>query len=125
MKKKRAIVKGKFTRKVTLLEEGVGKGEPVSVLKNNYDQISEAFEQLEDSNDVILTFICYKGLEESLVKDAEQYMLNCERVKKEKLTEITKLENAQNSVKPKVKLKAIEPPKFDGNLRDYPRFKED
>ena len=82
MKKKRAIVKGKFTRKVTLLEEGVGKGEPVSVLKNNYDQISEAFEQLEDSNDVILTFICYKGLEESLVKDAEQYMLNCERVNK-------------------------------------------
>ena len=54
MKKKRAIVKGKFTRKVTLLEEGVGKGEPVSVLKSNYDQISEAFEQLEDSNDVIL-----------------------------------------------------------------------
>ena len=44
---------------------------------------------------------------------------------KEKLTEITKLENAQNSVKPKVKLKAFEPPKFDGNLRDYPRFKED
>lgn len=125
LKRKRAIAKGKFTRKVTLLDEGVRKGEPVSVLKSNYQQISEAFQLLEESNDVILTYVCDNKLDETFVKDAEEYMLDCERIMKVRLTEISKLESAQNSVKPKVKIKAFEPPKFDGNLRDYPRFKED
>ncbi|KAK4322373.1 hypothetical protein Pmani_006887 [Petrolisthes manimaculis] len=39
--------------------------------------------------------------------------------------EISKIEIAQNSVKSKVKIKAFEPPMFNGNVRDYPRFKED
>ncbi|XP_063879513.1 uncharacterized protein LOC135110848 isoform X1 [Scylla paramamosain] len=125
LKRKRAIAKGKFTRKVTLLDEGVREGEPVSVLKNNYEQISEAFQHLEDSNDVILKYVCDNKLEDKLVKEAEEYMIDCERIMKKRLTEISSIENIQNSVKPKVKIKAFEPPKFDGNLREYPRFKED
>ena len=37
-----------------------------------------------------------------------------------------KIENDQKDTdKPKVKVKKFEPPKFEGNLRDYPAFKED
>lgn len=39
--------------------------------------------------------------------------------------EISDIENAHSSVKPKIKIKAFEPPTFDGNVREYPRFKED
>ncbi|KAK4325374.1 hypothetical protein Pmani_004053 [Petrolisthes manimaculis] len=122
---KRAIAKGKFTRKVTLLDEGIEKGEPVSVLKSNYERISESFQLLEKANDDVLNLICSNGGDDVIVNEAEQYMLHCERIKNEKLTEISKIEIAQNIVKPKVKIKAFEPPMFNGNVRDYPCFKDD
>lgn len=125
LKKKRAIARGKFTRKVTLLDEGIKKGEPVLVLRSKYEEITDAFKVLEAASDDILNLICDNNLDESFVKEAEQYMLDCERVKSDKLTEISKIESDQNCVKPKVKIKAFEPPKFEGNMREYPRFKED
>ena len=124
LKKKRVIARGKFTRKVTLLDEGIVNGEPVSVLKSHYEQISDAFQLVEEANDDVLNLICNKDGYEALVKEAEQYMLHCERIQNEKLTEVSKIDIAQNSVKPKVKIKAYEPLKFDGSVRDCPRFKE-
>lgn len=55
--KKRSIAKGKFTRKVTLLDEGMKKGDQLSVLSSNNEQILETFRNLEDTNDV-LNFVC-------------------------------------------------------------------
>ena len=52
--------------------------------------------------------------------------MDCERARNDLCSKIGKIENDQKSLdKPKVKVKKFEPPKFEGNLRDYPTFKED
>ena len=59
-------------------------------------------------------------------EEAQKYILNSERVKNDLRAKLGKIENDQKDTdKPKVKVKKFEPPKFEGNLRDYPAFKED
>lgn len=126
LKKRRATAKGKLTRKVTLLEEGVDRGDHLSALKCYYEGVLEAFQCLESRNDAIIDFVGENSLEEQLEEEAQQYMLESERVKNKAQALMCKVENEQNSsCKPKVKVKAFEPPKFDGNVRDYPNFKDD
>ncbi|KAK4314188.1 hypothetical protein Pmani_014521 [Petrolisthes manimaculis] len=126
LKRERATIKGKFTRKVTLYKEGVNRGDNLSVLKANYEEVLEAFEPLESKNEVLINFICDNNLDDTLEQEAQQYILDSEKVKNALRVEIGKIENDQKATnKPQVKLRKFEPPKFEGNLRDYPTFKED
>lgn len=124
LKKQRAIVKGKFTRKVTLCQEGLDRGDKLSVLKSNYEEVVIAFKYLEDKNDELIAFFGVNNSEDTLLEAAQEYILDVERVKNDLHSKIGKIECDQNE-KPKVKVKKFEPPKFEGNLRDYPTFKED
>ena len=126
LKRQRATTKGKFTRKVTLFNEGVDRGDHLSVLKSNYEEVLEAFKCLECKNDELINFVCDNNLDAKLEEEAQQYILNSERVKNDLRAKLGKIENDQKDTdKPKVKVKKFEPPKFEGNLRDYPAFKED
>lgn len=126
LKKRRASTKGKLTRKVTLFKEGLDRGDHLAALKSNYEGVLEAFQCLESINENIIDFLCENGSDDQLEKEAQQYVLESERVKNEAQALMCKAEAERNlSCKPKVKVKAFEPPKFDGNVRDYPNFKED
>ena len=57
LKRQRATTKGKFTRKVTLFNEGVDRGDHLSVLKSNYEEVLEAFKCLECKNDELINFV--------------------------------------------------------------------
>lgn len=126
LKKRRANAKGKLTRKVTLFQEGVDRSDPLSALKSNYEGVLEAFQSLESKNDEIIDFVNDNSLDDRLENEAQQYILESERVKNEVQALMCKVENENNvSCKPKVKVKPFEPPNFDGNVREYPSFKED
>ncbi|XP_037793617.1 uncharacterized protein LOC119589114 [Penaeus monodon] len=129
LKKQRGTAKGKFTRKVTLCKEGIDRGDDVLVLKTNYEEVIEAFKCLECKNDELIQFISDnedKLEDKNLGKEAEQYILDSERLKNELCAKIFMTNNEKKATdKPKVKVKRFEPPKFEGNLREYPTFKED
>ena len=126
LKKRRATAKGKLTRKVTLLKEGVDRGDPLTACRNNYKGVLEAFRCLEEKNDEILEFVVENSLETRLSDEAQQYILESEREKNVAQALLCKVESEQDlSCKPKVKVKAFEPPKFCGDIREYPNFKED
>ena len=102
------------------------RGDHLSASKRNYEGVLEAFQCLESKNDANIDFVSENSLDDQLEKEAQQYILESERVKNEAQALMCKAENEQNSsCKPKVKVKAFEPPKFDGNVRDYPNFKDD
>ena len=126
LRRQRATFKGRFTRKVTLCKEGLDRGDELSVVKCNYSEVVEAFKSLEIKNDELINFVCDTGLEEKSQDEAQDYILDCERTKNDLQAKIGKLENSQNTpLQQKVKVKKFEPPKFDGNVRDYRTFKED
>ncbi|XP_063603426.1 uncharacterized protein LOC134779294 [Penaeus indicus] len=129
LKKQRGTAKGKFTRKVTLCKEGIDRGDDLLVLKTNYEEVIEAFKCLECKNDELIQFISDnedKLEDKNLEEEAEQYILDSERLKNELCAKIFMANNEKKATdKPKVKVKRFEPPKFEGNLREYPTFKED
>ncbi|XP_063601673.1 uncharacterized protein LOC134777747 [Penaeus indicus] len=129
LKKQRGTAKGKFTRKVTLCKEGIDRGDDLLVLKTNYEEVIEAFKCLECKNDELIQFISDnedKLEDKNLEEEAEQYILDSERLKNELCAKIFMVNNEKKATdKPKVKVKRFEPPKFEGNLREYPTFKED
>ncbi|XP_047493545.1 uncharacterized protein LOC125042124 [Penaeus chinensis] len=129
LKKQRGIAKGKFTRKVTLCKEGIDRGDDLLVLKTNYEEVIEAFKCLECKNDELIQFISDnedKLENKNLEEETEQYILDSERLKNELCAKIFMTKSEEKATdKPKVKVKRFEPPKFEGNLREYPTFKED
>ena len=54
IKKSRATAKGKFTRKCTLLEENLDDSEPYEVNKLIYDEVTLAFEKVEEQNEKLM-----------------------------------------------------------------------
>ena len=58
--------------------------------------------------------------------EAQQYILSNEIIRNEIRAEMCEIEADQSYTStPKVKVKASEVPKFDGNLRECPSFRED
>lgn len=93
------------------------------VLKGNYDDLVIAFQCLENIKDKLMTYICDNSLDNKLADEAQQYMLDIEKTKNEARVDIYNIEHATD--KPKIKVKAFDSPRFGGNMRDYPSFKED
>ncbi|XP_064112965.1 uncharacterized protein LOC135219811 [Macrobrachium nipponense] len=125
LKRKRAISK----RKVTMCNEGINRGDDLSLLTKNYEEMVEAFKCLEYQNDELIQFICEnedKLADSNLEEEAQQYILDSERLKCEVSAKIFKgVQDVKATDKSKVKVKKFEPPMFEGNLRNYPTFKED
>ena len=91
LKRQRPTTKGKFARKVTLFNEGVDRGDHLSVLKSNYEEVLEAFKCLECKNDELINFVYDNDLDTKLEEEAQQYILNSERVKNDLRAKLGKL----------------------------------
>ena len=81
LKKRRSTAKGKLTRKVTLLKEGVNRGDPLSACRSNYEGVLQAFQCLKKKNDEVIDFVVKNKLEYKLEEEAHQYILESEREK--------------------------------------------
>ena len=123
-RKQRGIVKGKVTRKLSIFTNCVDRGDPPEMLKDMYKEVNIAFQQLEALND---EYMLQLG-NDTEISEAECYILTVESEVKACLSKVHELDMCKvkaNENKMKVKVKALEPPKFSGELRDYPGFKDD
>lgn len=88
--------------------------------KDAYSEVNDAFKELEDIHDKYVAVLTDDGH----IGEAEQYIAKVECDVKDCLSKIYKLEKEGES-KVKIKVKALEPPRFTGELRDFPDFKDD
>ena len=77
LKKIRSNAKGKFTRKVKVLEEFVDKDDPSEVLNSIRDEVCECFTDLEKCNEGIIG----KLDNPAAIDECQEYMLVVEREK--------------------------------------------
>lgn len=118
LRRKRGVAKGKFRRKVKLFYTHVRKESSSEVLKLISEDIEKSFEEIESYHTQLIEH------RESTVSDEEdQYMetLEYERLEIRCMIE-KKLDNKSGNKK--VKLKPFDPPRFTGNVRDWPTFKK-
>ncbi|MPC53227.1 hypothetical protein E2C01_047116 [Portunus trituberculatus] len=136
LRRLQGTVRGKLTRKCYLLMEQVRKGSSSEIIEACYDEVKEAFSELERRHEVLVRKLCEGDGEKEECDDKlmeeEEYIVQAESVKTqayEKLLIVRKQEReerqqatqAANTVK--VKVKPIESPKFDGDICQYQTFR--
>lgn len=111
MRKQRGIAKGKVTRKLSLFTSCVDRGDSPEMLRDMYKEVNSAFQQLETLSDEYMVQLC----DDAEIREAESYILTVESEVKACLSKVHKLDKCiVNGNKMKVRVKALEPPKFSG-----------
>ncbi|XP_063841247.1 uncharacterized protein LOC135101332 [Scylla paramamosain] len=128
----RGTARGKLTRKCNLLSEQVKQGKPSSIIEDYYEEVKDAFRELERRHEDVMDALCESDQEEEdfngKLKNEEQYIVQAELLKTgacETLLQLCKKEKetALTDSATKVKVKPIEPPKFEGDIRQYQTFR--
>ena len=102
----------------------------MAILERGYREVQEAYARVEDLHERYVELLMKESdVDEQQLENEEEYILELGRkrnVVHSLLIKVTDSHVKQPSdTTPKVKVKALEPPKFDGNIRDYPSFKCD
>lgn len=134
VKSRRAIAKGKFTRKCNTFLAAHHDASPATVLNGIYEEVGAAFKNVERINEEYLELL-YKSVGEGkLTEEADVYMsqLETSKLKVKVNLEVSKQAQNQNvqangvSVgTSNISVKKLDPPSFSGNVREFPNFKED
>lgn len=129
LKKQRATAKRRFTRKCNAFKESVDQEDPTPVLQHTYDEVSRAYKEVESAHETYTEYLSRTGVEEKVLDEEDQYIIDLERKRKECHILLARNLERQASVNnvsaKKVKVKALEPPTFDGDVREFPTFKAD
>ena len=136
LRRLRGTARGKLNRKYNLLTEHVSQGNSFEVIELHYEEIKAALSELERRHEVFVGKLCESEQEEKECDDKlekeEEYIVQAELMKTQaydKLLTIRKQEKeerqqaaqAVNAVK--VKVRPIEPPRFEGNICQYQTFR--
>ncbi|KAK3893562.1 hypothetical protein Pcinc_002627 [Petrolisthes cinctipes] len=126
-KQRRSAAKRKFSRKYNLFWESVSLEDPEPLLQNSFIEIQAAYKEVEEAHERYLEALVIQGTGDSQMETEEQYITELEKKRNDAHALLIKhadnKNKLQNSQSTKVKIKALEPPKFDGNVREYPSFK--
>lgn len=97
------------------------------MLKSRFDEVCEAFKVVEVVHDKLVYMLDNAADDyKSELENAEQYIIQLERIKAANHSRLMK-QIKYNSDKQgtRVKVKSLDPPKFNGNIRDCPTFRKD
>lgn len=130
LRKARALAKRTFTRKCTLLRSALSNEEGEDVVEDLWNEVSEAYNKVEKCHEEYIALLTHTEADEALVDEAEAYIIELEKRKYELLSAYRKSKKQQNNDASKekdvrVKVKALQPPCFSGEIREYHNFKED
>ena len=124
LKKKRAISKGQFTRKVKVLEQRLKDGDPHELLDTLYSELKDIYQEIVGFNKSILSILHTDATKYATeIKDADEYMDRLERKKLDLHSSVLKYKS--NVKLPSVKVKSLPHPTFNGDLRKYGTFTKD
>ena len=127
-KRTRASAKSKFSRKCNAFKELSQQQQPFAVLKDKFDDIRASFQELDNANDRLVETIneyASHGVLDSLLQECDEYM----KVVESTLDEIRAIhashasENSSSSRQ--IQVKALDAPRFTGDIREYANFKHD
>ena len=126
-KRVRATAKRKFTRKINVFKETVSQDGHLAVLQGIFKEVESAFEEVEIAHEEYIKILDNGRVHETVLSDADSYMLELDREKLEVHNLLVKRSEKDHSgsVRNKIQIKALEPPSFNGSIRDYPNFKAD
>ena len=131
LKQLRGTAKSGFTRKENLFKNRLSVGDPVEALRLIYNDLDDKFKKLESVCDELINFCTLH--DESQMQEANKYLEDCENIKCEIYAQLLRREastarissshRALGTIRPKVE--PIKLPKFKGECRNFPDFKDD
>ena len=124
LKKQRGVAKGKYTTKVRVFEEVLCQNSPIEVLDDIFIEISDLFEKVESINDDILQEIDYNSQSEHLVYIGDLQKVKC-NIQGKLLNLKSKQKQQVSNENCTVLIKKVEPPTFNGDVREFPSFVKD
>ena len=124
----RDVAHAKFKRKASVLQDQIDKNGTSEILRRCFEDMSKSYDQLEEKHEEYMEKLCLnKGLDSELDRE-ETFMDLVDSLKISVTTayDATRPQSSdsQNSVavKPRIKVKPIDPPNFDGDIRQYLTF---
>ena len=115
----------KFRRKINAFKCQARMHRPHEVLSGFYLEVSEAFKSLEEIHERYLQQLCESEEEEfhNLIKSAESYIEEFESEKDKMHNILIECQLNVNTQQNQIKVKRLDAPTFDGDIRKFPTFK--
>ena len=115
----------KFRRKINAFKCQARMHRPHEVLSGFYLEVSEAFKSLEQIHEQYLQQLCEseEGEFHNLIKSAEAYIEEFESEKDEIHNTLIECQLNVKTQQNQIKVKRLDGPTFDGNIRKFPTFK--
>lgn len=124
LKKRRGIIKGRFTTKVRLFNDLVLHNTPAKVLSDIFSEICGLFEDIENLSDQIL-----QEVDEQQQSEHWDYLGDLQKRKCDIQCKLLKYEanqkRQQSDETCNILIKKVEPPTFNGDAREFPSFVKD
>ena len=127
-KRARTNAKCKFTRKCNAFMELSERSEQILVLQDKFNDIRENFKILDNANDHLVNVINETAphhLMDNLLQDCDAYMKEIETTLDKIRAVYASHISASSSKSSQLHVKALDSPRFSGNIRDYSNFKQD
>ena len=115
----------KFKRKVDAFKCQARMNRPHEVLSGFYLEVSDTFKSLEEIHEQYLQQLCEseEGEFHNLIKSAEAYIEEFESEKDEMHNILIECQLNANTQQNQIKVKRLDAPTFDGDIRKFPTFK--
>lgn len=127
LKRVRGTAKGRFTRKVNLFMDRHAKDDSFDVLEAIHGEVVSAFSHLEEKCENLITFFEDNDQEEE-TDGARKYLFDCDSDRCEVLRLLSIAKSRKGIASGgscQLKVEALKPPRFEGDFRKYPSFKDD
>ncbi|XP_068247848.1 uncharacterized protein [Palaemon carinicauda] len=125
-KNDRAQAKRTFTRKCNIFEDTVGQASASTALTEVYEEVCKAFDKVEVCHERYVSISIKVGAIEEHLIECDEYIDSLERRKVQIMFKYKKnIHVVQDSSVRSVKVKALQPPQFSGDIRDFPNFRDD
>ena len=124
----RTNAKRKFTRKCRAFAELSEQAGPVLVLQEKFHDIRENFTELDKANDQLITMINETAphhLMDGMLEECDDYMKEVESTLDKVRAIYASRVSEDASKQTRINVKALDAPRFSGNIRDYSNFKQD
>lgn len=122
-RQQRGTVKAKLTRKLDKFYKYVDENVAFEILEGSYESVEKAFEEVEGINEYYCNLID-EDSDGQLIQESNKYIKELEDRKCEAHVLFVKVKNEMQARKPP-KVKPIDLPVFNGDVREYSNFKRD
>ncbi|XP_043234175.1 uncharacterized protein LOC122387784 isoform X1 [Amphibalanus amphitrite] len=130
-KRSRTNARSKFTRKCNAFVELNERGEQFLVLQDKFNDIRDIFKELDNANDRLIETINENAphhVMDGMLEDCDSYMEEVDSVldrMRAIYASCVSKSSSETYRSSQIHVKALDSPRFGGNIREYSNFKQD